>query len=178
MERGLFVHAYLEAMDGLARFPADAALLELKREIEQAEPLTSVLHTSLATSKYQTATGIARDLLERYPQQPDIVEVLERSMFNAALAELRVYNLTGAAGYLRELDERSPNDEVVERMLEFVDKYKARPVDMQLQVFVGSIDPRRRSDLLAADQPDEPRATATATAASPAPTAVAVEEAT
>jgi tetratricopeptide (TPR) repeat protein len=178
MERGLFVHAYLEAMDGLARFPADAALLELKREIEQAEPLTSVLQTSLATSKYQTAAGIARDLLERYPQQPDIVEVLERSMFNAALAELRVYNLTGAAGYLRELDERSPNDEVVERMLEFVDKYKARPVDMQLQVFVGSIDPRRRSDLLAADQPDEPRATATATAASPEPTAVAVEEAT
>ncbi len=37
-------------------------------------------------------------------------------------------------------------------MLEFVEKYKARPVDMQLQVFIGSIDPRRRSDLLAVDR--------------------------
>jgi hypothetical protein len=165
-------------MDGLARYPEDAALLELKREIERAEPMTSVLHTSLASSKYQTAAGVARDLLERYPQQPDLVEVLERSMFNAALAELRAYNLTGAAGYLRELDELAPDDEVVVRMLEFVDKYKARPVDMQLQVFIGSIDPRRRSDLLAADQPEDPPAAATATAAAPEPTVPAVEEAT
>jgi tetratricopeptide (TPR) repeat protein len=178
MERGLFVHAYLEAMDGLARFPEDAALLELKVDIEQSEPMTSVLHTSLANSKYQTSSGIARDLLERYPQQADIAEVLERSLFNAALAELRVYNLTGATGYLRELDELAPNDDVVLRMLEFVEKYKARPVDMQLQVFIGSIDPRQRKDLLAADQPQDPPAAATATAAAPEPTVPAVEEAT
>ncbi len=163
LERGLFVHAYLEAMDGLARFPEDSALTEIKQEIEQAEPMMEVLYASLATSKYQTATGIARDLLEQYPQQADIVEVFERSMFNAALAELRVYNLTGAAGYLHELDERNPNDEVVDRMLEFVEKYKARPVDMQLQVFIGSIDPRRRSDLLATDRPEETTAASTAT---------------
>jgi len=178
MERGFFVHAYLEAMDGLARFPDDPALLEIKKEIEQAEPMTTVLHTSLSTSKYQTAAGIARDLLERYPQQADIVEVLERSMFNAALAELRVYNLTGATGYLRELDERRPNDEVVDRMLEFVDKYKARPVDMQLQVFIGSIDPRRRSDLLAVDRPEETTVETAAAPAPPPPTATAGEEAT
>jgi tetratricopeptide (TPR) repeat protein len=175
MERGLFVHAYLEAMDGLARFPEDSALTEIKREIEQAEPMLEVLYASLATSKYQTATGIARDLLERYPQQADIVEVFERSMFNAALAELRVYNLTGATGYLHELDERSPNDEVVDRMLEFVEKYKARPVDMQLQVFIGSIDPRRRRDLLAADRPEETTAASTAT---PTPNVGAGEETT
>ena len=171
MERGLFVHAYLEAMDGLARFPQDASLLELKREIEQAEPMTSLLHTSLASSKYQTAGGIARDLLERYPRQPDIVEVLERSLFNAALAELRVYNLTGATGYLNELDELAPDDDVVHRMLEFVEKYKARPVDMQLEVFIGSIDPRRRRDLLASDEPRKPPvATATATVTEPVDT--------
>jgi tetratricopeptide (TPR) repeat protein len=178
MERGFFVHAYLETMEGLARFPEDAVLLELKNDIEHSEPAVSVLHTSLASAKYQTAGGIARDLLERYPQQPDIVEVLERSLFNAALAELRVYNLTGATGHLRELDELAPNDEVVQRMLEFVEKYKARPVDMQLQVFIGSIEPRRRSDLLAADQPRDPLAAETATAAAPEPTVPAVEEAT
>jgi tetratricopeptide (TPR) repeat protein len=178
MERGFFVHAYLETMDGLARFPEDAVLLELKSDIEHSEPAVSVLHTSLASAKYQTAGGIARDLLERYPQQPDIAEVLTRSLFNAALAELRVYNLTGATGHLRELDELVPNDEVVQRMLEFVEKYKARPVDMQLQVFIGSIEPRRRSDLLAADQPRDPLATETATAAAPEPTVPAVEEAT
>lgn len=180
MERGLFVHAYLEAMDGLARFPEDAELLEMKEQIERAEPMVSVLQTSLATGKYQTASGIARDLLERYPQQPDIVEVFERSLFNAALAELRVYNLTGAAGYLRELEDFAPNDEVVARMLEFIDKYKARPVDMQLEVFISSIEPRRRADLLAAKSTPATPTTATTTAPDTAaePTVPAVEGAT
>jgi hypothetical protein len=49
---------------------------------------------------------------------------------------------------------------------------------MQLQVFIGSIDPRQRKDLLATDPPHDPPAAATATVTAPEPTVPAVEEAT
>jgi tetratricopeptide (TPR) repeat protein len=143
-EHGYFFHAYAETMSGLKKNPEDSALLELKELIEEDEPMVSVLQSALANANFQSAVGISRDLLERYPNQEDLVEVQERSLFNAALAELRAYNLTGAEAYLRELEERRPSDEVVDRILEFIGKYKARPVDMQLKVFIGSIDPRSR----------------------------------
>jgi tetratricopeptide (TPR) repeat protein len=172
-ERGLWLHAYLEAVSGLAKSPKDPTLEDIKNQVEQGEPQVSILATSLANSNYQTAVSIASDLLAIYPEQPDVEEVLERSMFNAALAELRAYNLTGAEGYLRQLDERQPDDEVVDRILEFIEKYKARPVDMQLQVFIGSIEQRERRDLLAADpSPKEPLDTR-----EPSPAATMSEEA-
>jgi hypothetical protein len=143
-DQGYWFHAYAEAMVGLRKSPEDFALLEIKDQIEELEPMASVLHSALANSNFQSAVGISKDLLERYPGQLDLVEVLERSLFNAALAELRAYNLTGAEAYLGELDERQAADEVVARILEFIGKYKARPVDMQLKVFIGSIDPRSR----------------------------------
>jgi tetratricopeptide (TPR) repeat protein len=150
-EQGYWFHAYAEAMRGLRANHDDYSLLETKDEIEDQEAMVSVLHSALVNGNFQSAVGIANDLLELYPQQADLVEVLERSLFNASLAELRAYNLTGAEGYLRDLDLRHPDDEVVDRILEFIAKYKARPVDMQLQVFIGSIDERRRRELPLAD---------------------------
>jgi tetratricopeptide (TPR) repeat protein len=147
LERGLWCHAYSEVMAGLRRDDDDFSLLEIKQQIEEQEPMVSVLHTALSNANFQSAAGIARDLLTKYQDQPDIVEVLERSLFNAALGELRAYNLTGAEAYLSEYDERRPDDEVVERILEFIGKYKARPVDMTLQVFIGSLEERGRRKL-------------------------------
>jgi tetratricopeptide (TPR) repeat protein len=151
-QRGFWLHAYIEAMEGLSRAPQDTALLEIKQQVEENQPQASILYTSLANSNYQTAASIASDLLVDNPTQVDIEEVFERSTFNAALAELRAYNLTGAEGYLRELEERQPDDAAVVRILEFIGKYKSRPADMQLQVFIGSINQRARQDLLAEDQ--------------------------
>jgi hypothetical protein len=116
----------------------------------------------------------------------DLVEVLERSLFNSALAELRAYNLTGAEAYLSELDERRAADEVVARILEFIGKYKARPVDMQLKVFIGSIDPRSRRTVEIVDIESEgesaeatptpaPDTTATEPTPTPAPDTTATE---
>ena len=55
------------------------------------------------------------------------------------MAEMRAFNLTAADGFLKELAQRQPGDEEVGRILEFVESYKTRPVDMQLEIFVGSI---------------------------------------
>jgi hypothetical protein len=122
-------------------------MLEIKNRIEDEESMASVLHSAVTSSNFQTAAGVAKDLLVMYPGQPDLLEVLERSLFNAALAEMRTYNLTGAENFLTELDELQPNDEVVDRILEFIAKYKARPVDMTLKVFIGSLEERQRRKL-------------------------------
>jgi tetratricopeptide (TPR) repeat protein len=168
-EHGYFFHAYDEVMSGLRSSPEDPALLKLKRLIDEDEPMVSVLHSALANLNFQSAVGISRDLLVKYPNQMDLVEMHERSLFNAALAELRAYNLTGAQAYLTELDERRPSDEVVDRILEFIGKYKARPVDMQLKVFIGSIDPRARRTIEIASSAPEAAPDAAAAEATPTP---------
>ncbi len=169
-DRGLWFHAYAEAAAGLRANPEDPALREIKKQIEDDEPMASILQSAIANSNFQSAVGIAYDLLEKYPGQADLAEVLERSLFNAALAELRAYNLTGAEGYLRELDQRRPGDDTVVRILEFISNYKARPVDMQLQVFIGSLDPRQRRPI---PGPEEVAPTVTPAAPTPAATAPA-----
>ena len=63
----------------------------------------------------------------------------DRELFNAALAELRAFNLTGAEGYLTELTARQGDDEEARRVLQFANTYKGRPVDIQLKIFVGSL---------------------------------------
>jgi len=159
---GLWFHAYAEALGGLRRFPDDPALAEIKTQIDNDESMAAVLHTAVAGENYHTAAGISRDLLLVYSRQPDLEEVLDRSLFNAALAEMRTYNLTGAEVVLRELDQRHPGDEVVERILEFIVKYKARPVDMTLKVFIASLEKRRRQKLECETRDSLPTSTPTA----------------
>ena len=47
-----------------------------------------------------------------------------------------------AEGFLTELSVIQPDDAEVQRILEFIDTYKSRPVDMQLEIFIGSIAER------------------------------------
>jgi len=160
---GLWFHAYSEAVDGLRKHPDDPALTEIRAQIDEDESMAAILQSAISSSNFGTAAGIARDLLLTHPRQQDIEEVLDRCLFNAALAEMRTYNLTGAEGYLRELVKRRPGDEVVDRILEFIVKYKARPVDMTLKVFIGSLEERRRQNLSC--QTDAASSTPTAIAA-------------
>ena len=139
---GQWFRAYDEARQGLESYPRDGGLLAIVEQVEGREPLAATLSGQLAARNHRGAAGTARDLLIRYPGQADLVQTLERSLFNAALGELRTYNLTGARSFLDELTGLEPNDEEVNRVLEFIDSYKARPVDMQLKVFIQSLGER------------------------------------
>jgi len=139
---GQWFRAYDEARQGLKSYPRDGGLLAIIEQVEGREPLAATLSGQLAARNHRGAAGTARDLLIKYPGQADLVETLERSLFNAALGELRTYNLTGARSFLDELTGLEPNDEEVNRVLEFIDSYKARPVDMQLKVFIQSLGER------------------------------------
>jgi hypothetical protein len=142
LDAGLWFRAYDDAKRGLESYRGDGGLLEIVDQVEAREPQAATLSSQLAGRNHRGALGTTQDLLIKHPGQPDLVEVLERSLFNAALAELRTYNLTGARSHLDELVRIKPDDDEVNRVLEFIDSYKARPVDMQLKVFIQSLDER------------------------------------
>jgi len=142
LAEGRWFAAYQQVAAGLRRHPTDPGLNELRSQILEIEPDAAPLSSALAADDHRTAVAILAELLEEHPDQPELGAALERSLYNAALDELRVYNLTGAEGLLRRLDERTPGDRDVARILEFVDQYKTRPVDMRLQIFINNLEPR------------------------------------
>lgn len=141
-ESGRFLSAYQVVQRSLEAAPQDPGLLELHERIVAVEPLARSLHTALASGNFRVAVGAADAYLQRHPTAPDGVEALERSLFNAALAELRSYNLTGADVHLQRLAKLRPDDVEVQRVLMFIERYKASPVDMQFQTFTRSLTDR------------------------------------
>lgn len=142
LAEGRWFAAFQQVAVGLERHPTDPGLNELRSRILEIEPDAAALRSALAGDDHRTAVAILAELLEEHPDQPDLADALDRSLYNAALDELRVYNLTGAERLLRRLATRSPGDREVTRVLEFVDQYKTRPVDMRLQIFINNLEPR------------------------------------
>ncbi len=139
---GHWLSAYRQVLAGLRQHPDDPGLLELKDQIASQEPLVVSLQAALARHDPGTALSVTRQLVERHPGDPEVAAELDRQLFNAAVAELRTYNLTGAEVLLSELRRRQPEDEEVGRILELIRTYKNRPVDMQLKIFISSIETR------------------------------------
>ena len=142
LDQGLWWSAYMAATAGLATYPDDSGLREIQQAIVESEPEAPILHNALKTRDYRTAVSISEDLLLQYPGQGDLNVVLERSLFNSALAESRAYNLTGAENHLTRLLDLKPEDEEAIRFLEFVQKYKIRAADMRLEIFIRSLNER------------------------------------
>lgn len=142
MDDGRWLEAYQVVDAGLSQHPGDSGLLSLNVEIAEIEPRVGSLFGALAKLDFQAGSLLAGELEARHPNQPGFGEVLDRCLFNAALTHLRSYNMSGARGHLQRLQERHPHDEDVARILNFVSRYSNRPVDMQLEIFVGSLDYR------------------------------------
>jgi tetratricopeptide (TPR) repeat protein len=151
LNQGLWYRAYSEGQAGLKSYPDDEGLLQLVATVESVEPRATTLYELIENASYQAAIGTIHDLMEKHPGQADLEEALGRTLFNAALVELRSYNLTGAESHLRELAVLEPDDGEVQRVLEFIANYKARPVDMQLRVFIQSLAERREWSKLGAE---------------------------
>jgi len=138
-EEGRLVEAYTRVQAGLGNYPSDPGLQDLRERILGQQPSIGPLVKALSDRDYQTALGICRTLLERDPENAEYRELLERSLFNLAITELRKYNLTEADGHLGEFDSLQPGDKEVQRIREFIAKYKTRPADMQLKIFIASL---------------------------------------
>jgi len=134
--------ALVEVQKGLDAAPGDPGLLDLKDEISRIDSQVLPLFRAMERKDYRTIASLGLELERAYPGQTQLHKLVNRSLFNAAIHELRNYNLTGARQLLLELQDRKPDDAEVTRILKVVAKYVKKPVDMQLQIFVGSIEER------------------------------------
>lgn len=140
MDEGRWLMAFQIVDQGLSQHPGDSGLLELREQIASIEPRLNALFSQLSKGDFQGGANLAAELAGRHPNQEGFGVILDRCLFNAALANLRAYNLTGARGHLKRLQARRPNDNDVARILDFISSYSNRPVDMQLEIFVGSLN--------------------------------------
>jgi len=141
-DEGRLIEAYTKVQAGLEKHSMDPGLQELRERILAEEPSIGPLTEALSKKEYQTVLGICRTLVEKDPDNAEYREFLERSLFNQAISELRKYNLTEADLRLAELEEINPGDEEVQRIRRFIAKYKTRPADMQLKIFIASLGQR------------------------------------
>jgi tetratricopeptide (TPR) repeat protein len=142
LEEGRWMAAYERVMTELSAHPNDPGLEEVRLEILDVEPLAADLHSAQRSGNHQNAVTIMKRLLAKYSDNPELAATYDRVLFNAALAELRAFKLPNAKSYLADLQQRQPEDEEVQRILDFIDTYTSRPVDMQLEIFVGSLSER------------------------------------
>ena len=142
LESGRWMAAYEHVMSELRAHPNDPGLEELQLQILEMEPAAADLYGSVRAGDYRAAIDLSKSLLLKRPDDSEVVAAYDRFLFNAALAELRAFNLSSAESYLTELQQRQPEDGEISRILEFVDTYKTRPVDMQLEIFIGSLSER------------------------------------
>ena len=140
MNEGRWLMAFQIVDQGLSQHPGDSGLLELKEQIASIEPRLNTLFRELEKGDFSGGATLAAELVGRHPDQEGFGLILDRCLFNAALGNLRAYNLTGARGHLNRLQARHPDDNDVARILDFISSYSSRPVDMQLEIFVGSLD--------------------------------------
>jgi tetratricopeptide (TPR) repeat protein len=142
LEEGRWMAAYERAMAELRAHPNDPGLEEVRQEILSAEPTAAELHRAVMSGDYRAALTVTRNLLGKRPDDAEVIAAYDRFLFNAALVELRAFNLSNADAHLEELQQRQPEDEEIERIRVFVETYKTRPADMQLEIFVGSLSER------------------------------------
>jgi hypothetical protein len=139
VREGRWMAAYESVVLELEQAPNDPGLEEVREQIIAMEPQVPALYRALRGNDNRAAIAIILDLMENRPEDPELPPLYDRALFNAGLTELRAFNLPAAEVHLVELSERQPEDEETLRMIEFISLYKARPVDMQLEIFVGSI---------------------------------------
>jgi tetratricopeptide (TPR) repeat protein len=139
---GRWMAAYERVMAELKTHPGDLGLEEVRAQVLELEPAAAGLHDAVKSGDYSSALTLSKTLLDTRADDPEVTAVYDRLLFNAALAELRAFNLVNSETHLKELQQRNPEDEEVKRILAFVDTYKTRPVDMQLEIFVGSLSER------------------------------------
>jgi len=142
LEEGRWMAAYERVMSELRTYPNDPGLEAVRQQILEVEPVAADLYGTVRSGDHRAAIDLSKALLEKRPDDSEVVAAYDRFLFNAALAELRAFNLSNAETYLMELQQRQPEDDEIKRILEFVDTYKTRPVDMQLEIFVGSLSER------------------------------------
>jgi tetratricopeptide (TPR) repeat protein len=138
---GRRVRAMRLLRDGLAKIPGDPELLKLQAEITSYSPTIPALADAVATRGWDNIRNLAARLLKDHPDDPEAQQIWARATFNAAVVQLRKYQVAQGHDLLVELTRRAPDPEA-QRLEELARSYLSRPSDPRYQIFVANVELR------------------------------------
>ncbi len=138
---GARVKALTLIRQGLAKVPGDKELQALMAEITAVSPVLPALADGVAARDWEAVRQQAAALLQTLPGDEEAQRLWAAATFNLAVTWLRKYQVAAAYGLLQELGTRR-GDREVERLKEFADSYRSRPIDPRYQIFVANIELR------------------------------------
>jgi tetratricopeptide (TPR) repeat protein len=127
--------------EGLAKIPGDPELLKLQSEITSYSPTISALADGIGNRNWETIRNLAGQVLKEHPDDTEIQRIWSVAMFNAAVLQLRKYQVAQGHDLLVQLAIASPDPETL-RLRELAKSYLSRPADPRYQIFVANTELR------------------------------------
>ena len=115
--------------EGLAKIPGDPELLKLQSEITSYSPTISALADAIGNRSWETIRNLAGQVLKEHPDDTEIQRIWSVATFNAAVLQLRKYQVAQGHDLLVQLaiDEPGPRDPAPERAREELSLAPCRP---------------------------------------------------
>ena len=127
--------------DGLARVPGDPELLKLQSEITSYSQAILALADGIGNRSWETIRNLAGQVLKEHPDDAEVRQIWAVATFNAAIQQLRKYQVAQGHDLLMELTKQSPDPEAL-RLEELAKSYLSRPADPRYQIFVSNVELR------------------------------------
>jgi tetratricopeptide (TPR) repeat protein len=127
--------------DGLAKVPGDPELLKLQSEITAYSPTVPALANAIGYGSCETIRNLAGQVLKEHPDDAEVRRIWTVATFDAAILQLRKYQVAQGHDLLVELVKQAPDAEV-QRLEELAKSYLSRPADPRYQIFVTNVELR------------------------------------
>jgi tetratricopeptide (TPR) repeat protein len=127
--------------DGLAKVPGDPELLKLQSEITTYSPTIPALADAIGNGSWETIRNRAGQVLKEHPDDAEVRRIWTVATFDAAILQLRKYQVAQGHDLLMELVKQAPDAEV-QRLEELAKSYLSRPADPRYQIFVTNVELR------------------------------------
>ena len=141
LAKGQRVKAMRQLREGLERVPGDPELLKLQSEITSYSPTIPSLADAIGDHAWERIRNLAEQVLKQHPDDPEIQRIWSVATFNAAVLQLRKYQVAQGHELLVQLSIASPDPETL-RLKDLAKSYLARPADPRYQIFVTNIELR------------------------------------
>jgi tetratricopeptide (TPR) repeat protein len=138
---GRRVRAMRLLRDGLAKVPGDPELLKLQSEITAYSPTVPALADAIGNGSWETIRNLAGLVLKEHPDDAEVRRIWTVATFDAAILQLRKYQVAQGHDLLVELVKQAPDAEV-QRLEELAKSYLSRPADPRYQIFVTNVELR------------------------------------
>jgi tetratricopeptide (TPR) repeat protein len=127
--------------EGLAKIPGDPDLLKLQSELTSYSPTISELADAIGNRSWETIRTLAGQVLKEHPEDTEVQRIWSVATFNAAVLQLRKYQVAQGHDLLVQLAIASPDPETL-RLRELAKSYLSRPADPRYQIFVANTELR------------------------------------